>query len=197
MVQANERRFGSVEENGTVAIDFSEPCWQVPSAVGDAPTLRLGERATNIDGRRCATADHWCSKPITIRNVTYAARKIACEELGICESRLRQAINDGTLERVGLANKPIKVGDVVYENRRDMSAKLGICYSEVCRKIADGNAHLVGVDMRNKFVVFGNRSWPTRRALARELGCSEGAVYRAIKSNTLDKLFAKHRKGNK
>lgn len=80
--------------------------------------------------------------PTEVRGVKYPSMKAAAEAIGVYWTTIQQAMNKGTLDRVGLnprgrrMSKPVNINGVDYPSIRQATYHIDISFSRLQRLVA-------------------------------------------------------------
>ena len=126
------------------------------------PTISRMKREGTLDRLLDPNRDHGNCKAITIRGVTYASARIACDALDVTTGALRAAIERGTLDKLGSRRKrrskkdePVEVRGVVYANAKACAKALGVAVEAVMVARRKGRLDTLGVGP-------GGARWPSQ-----------------------------------
>lgn len=141
---------------------------------------------------------------IVIRGVTYATCEEAAAGVGVSAQSICRAINDGTLDTVGLGpgvghRMPVRLGGQIFASLGEAARFAGCAPSTISKAISAGDPDRVlrkhpGSAKRADlaFALWGNR-FDSRADLARRTGLSKTFVYRALSTRCprrMERLYA-------
>ena len=157
-----------------------------------------------LDGRaRPSGADHYKSKPVTIRGVEYPSHAAAARELRVSVATIQKHRAEGRLDEVGLGPQwhtgashhnavEITIRGKTYPTIADAAADLGV--TEGAIRVAKRKGTLDGVGLqkarrrRSAPVTIRGVEHPSPAAAAKALGVDVNEIYRLEKTGRLDEI---------
>jgi len=129
--------------------------------------------------------------PVKIRGVLYNSQKEAAEALGVTQSAIYRALQNGTVEKCGIHNfnrKPVTIRGVKYESMTAAAKEFGINHSVVRKAADEGRLETVGLGRNastKRKVWIDGREYASQAAAARELG---------VTPDNMQWILTKHRR---
>jgi DNA-binding MarR family transcriptional regulator len=128
--------------------------------------------------------------PVKIRGVLYNSQKEAAEAIGVTQSAIYRALQNGTLEKCGVHNrnrKPVTIRGVYYESQTAAAKALGLRQTNIAKAVRNGNLKGIGLGHNattKRKVWIDGVEYDSQAAAARALG---------VTADNMQWILTKHR----